>query len=72
MSRKLIVSRLVIPEEEGDWIPRTFWPGEILFEFTGPTYGCINWNNGIAVSEVEGENPFFEFPVDALARPLKA
>ncbi len=71
VSKKLVVSRMVIPEEDGEWIPRTFWPGEFVYEYRGHTYGCINWNKGIAVSLVEDETPFFEFPFDALARPIQ-
>lgn len=65
---KFIVTRLVTPEEDGDWLHRTFHPGEELYEFDGATYGCIDWNNGLAVSEVESEYPFFQFPYDAVER----
>lgn len=71
MAEKLYVIRLVTPEVDGDWIPHAFLPGDIVWEYTGATYGCINWNNGMAVSEFPGETPFFEFPYDALAKPLK-
>ena len=70
MSKKLVVSRMVIPEEDGEWIPRVYWPGETLYEYTKYTYGCIDERNGIAVSAIEDETPFFQFPIDALARPI--
>lgn len=70
MKDRLVVSRMVIPEEDGEWIPRVYWPGETVYEYNGPTYGCVNWENGIAVTEKLDETPFFEFPRDALARPL--
>ncbi len=71
MSKKLVVSRMVIPEEDGEWIPRVFWPGEFVYEYTGHTYGCIDYRNGIAVSIEPDETPFFQFPIDALAEPIK-
>lgn len=63
MSRKLIVTRTVTPDE-CPWLDITFWPGDELTVFSGATYGCINWANGIAATSefVEG---FFEFPIDA-------
>lgn len=71
MNDELVISRMVIPEEDGEWIPRVFWPGERVYEYNGPTYGCIDWTASIAVTEKPGETPFFQFPVDALARPLE-
>lgn len=33
--------------------------GDVVYEFTGPTYGCITpW--GVACSVEPGEHPFFE------------
>lgn len=68
---KLYVIRLVTPEVDGNWLPHIFLPGDILWEYNGCTYGCIDWEKGIAVSESPNKTPFFEFPLDALARPIK-
>jgi hypothetical protein len=38
--------------------------GDIVYEFFGPTYGCID--KGIAVSKYPGEGPFLEMPKYAL------
>lgn len=38
--------------------------GDTVFRFHGATYGCINHEKGIAVSKVDGENPFFQIPHD--------
>lgn len=47
--------------EECDWLDEAIPTGTELFIFGGATYGCIT-PEGIAVSEVDGENPFFEIP----------
>jgi hypothetical protein len=37
--------------------------GEIVYRFRGATYGCIDWENGVACSRGGPlENPFFEVP----------
>lgn len=63
-ARKLIVTRVVTPTE-CDWLSKTYWTGDEIFEFNGATYGCINWAKGIAASDEPNEGPFFEFPSDA-------
>jgi hypothetical protein len=60
---RLRVTRTVTPEE-CPWLDETYWPGEILEEFTGATYGCVQ-ATGVACSR-DGRNPFFELPADAL------
>lgn len=65
MSRKLVVTRTVTTEE-CCWLDRTFSPGDEIYEFNSATYGCINWNQGIAASLEPNEGPFFEFPLDAV------
>jgi hypothetical protein len=59
------VTRPVTPDE-CDWLPRAFTPGEVLWVFYGPTYGAVDTERGIAMSEAPGTEPFFEFPRDAL------
>lgn len=65
MARKFTVVRTVTPDE-CPWLDITFWPGDEVFNFNGPTYGCINWENGFAASIEPNEGPFFEFPLDAV------
>lgn len=57
------LNRDVTPKECG-WLSSTVHKGERVFEFLGPTYGCVG--DGIAVSYKAGETPFFEVPADAL------
>lgn len=59
------VTRFVAKNEPHNFLRRDVNEGEVLFRFDGTTYGCISWG-GIAVSEVRGENPFYEFPADAI------
>jgi len=55
-----------VPASE-NYSGRAFKEGDILYTFHGATYGCIDtWGGGIALSEVDGENPFFEFPSNAI------
>ncbi len=61
---KAIVTRDVGPDEV-EWLKRTYKQGETLYEFIGPTYGCIDQTKGTALSEAPGEPPCFEFPHDA-------
>lgn len=51
--------------EECGWLSRDYKSGEEVYEFTGVTYGCIS-PAGVAVSEFDGENPFYEIPLDAI------
>lgn len=64
MAPKLKLTRDVTPDE-CEWLDRTFKAGETVFEYHGATYGCCG--AGVACCEVDGENPFFEMPQDALA-----
>jgi len=36
--------------------------GEIVYEYTGPTYGCVS-PLGLAVTKEPGQIPFFEVPL---------
>ena len=46
---------------------RNFYKDEIVFGYSGYSYGCIS-PSGIACCEKAGETPFFEIPGDALKR----
>lgn len=62
MSRQFKLLRRVT-KKECPWLDRSFKKGEVVHEFTGHTYGCIG--AGIACS-LDGNNPFFELPINAL------
>lgn len=53
-----------VTQSECHWLSRDFKKGEVLYEYTGCTYGCIT-PDGIACS-LDGEIPFFELPESAL------
>lgn len=56
--------------ESGEFEPAvSFRAGEVVYEFTGCTYGCIDRASGIACSRVENVHPFFEVRRSNL-RPL--
>lgn len=54
-----------VTTQECSWLPRDLLAGEEVFEWHGATYGCIT-PNGIAISLVQGEHPFYEIPLDAV------
>jgi hypothetical protein len=60
------VTRDVGKGEAHNFAGRDVKAGEIFYRFTEPTYGCVDWTNGTALSEAEDEYPFFEFPADAV------
>jgi hypothetical protein len=62
--RRMLLTRDVT-QEECHWLPRDYRAGETLWTFHGYTYGTVA--HGMAMSEMPGANPFFEFPRDALA-----
>jgi len=59
----LILTRDVTVEE-CPWLERDFHEGELVFKYTGYTYGCCTYT-GIACS-LDGDTPFFELPNDAI------
>jgi hypothetical protein len=60
------VTRDVAAWEDHNYAGRDVRKGELLYKFTGCTYGCIDTYSGVALCEVEGEYPFFEFPWSAI------
>jgi hypothetical protein len=52
---------------ELDWLDDgdVFEEGSIVYEYTGPTYGCIT-PAGMACTRVARQTPFVELPLDAL------
>lgn len=57
-----------IEVEECNWLPEPVKKGEILYGYSGVTYGCIS-SNGLAVTRSKrGGPPFFEVPNNAIER----
>lgn len=65
LNKKMISTRLVT-KQECHWLDDDIPEGTVLFLCTLPTYGCIDTRTGVAVTLVENEYPFFQFPIDAL------
>ena len=65
---KLILNRDV-DMGECHWLERDYKEGELVFDYTGYTYGCCT-DSGVPVSEIEDASPFFELPADAVDRSL--
>lgn len=53
-----------VTTEECSWLKRDYKKGEVVYRYTGATYGCIG--SGVPVTEQEGVEPFFEIPADAV------
>ena len=49
---------------ECPWLPENVNKGDIVYEFGGCTYGCIE--EGVAVSKEKDKSPFFEVPWNAV------
>jgi hypothetical protein len=60
------VVRDVAASEPHNYLHRDVKAGEVFYAFTRPVYGSVDFVNGVALSEAEGEYPFFEFPRDAV------
>jgi hypothetical protein len=60
------VTRDVAASEPHNHLGRDAKAGEIFYTFHQPTYGSVDDRHGIALSERNGEHPFFEFPLDAV------
>lgn len=54
-----------VPKSECPWLDRDMKKDEIVYRFTGPTYGCIG--AGIACSKKQGKTPFFELPTNSVS-----
>lgn len=67
MEDKRFILTRDIPKKECNWLDRNYKKGEIVFEYTGYTYGCIS-NTGKAFSDNYDLEPFFELPNNAVKR----
>ena len=64
--RPATVTRDVAAGEPHNDLGRAVRPGEVFVVFTGPTWGCVDYDGGgVALCEGRGQ-PFFEFPADAV------
>jgi hypothetical protein len=63
---KVRVIRHVPDSEEHNYYGQAVHRGAEFWTFTGPTYGCVDDVNGIALSEFADMGPFFEFPRNAI------
>jgi hypothetical protein len=65
--RVAIVTRPVGHHERYNYLGRAAEVGERFFVCTRPTYGSVDTDHGIALTEqADGDFPFFEFPLDAV------
>lgn len=62
------VTRDVLASEVGNHLKRDAVKGEVFFECRLPTYGCVDYGQGEALTELPDEYPFFQFPRSALER----
>ena len=65
LSLKAFCLKRDVTREEFGWIERDYKMGEIIYEYTGCTYGCIG-KHGKAFSEKPNRTPFFELPPDCV------
>ncbi len=63
-SIRLIVCR-EINRNECPWLERTYFPGELVYKYNGPTYGCVA-RSALAVTELENKIFFFQVPKDSV------
>lgn len=63
---KLILMRDVLMAD-CPWLDRDMKEGEVVYQYTGATYGCIGFD-GLAVSHEPNMTPFFELPRTALTK----
>ena len=55
-----------VTRHECDWLGRDYKEGEFVYEYGGATYGCISPNGVACTEDVEGREPFFELPDEAV------
>lgn len=66
LGQPVTVTRDVAAGELHNYLGRDVQAGERFWTFTQMTYGSVDDRGGIALSERNGEYPFFEFPRDAV------
>ena len=54
-----------VTKKECSWLSDDLKNGKVVYRFYGTTYGCIG-PNGVAVSDKNGEGPFYEVPSDSV------
>lgn len=64
MKTKLKTTR-TLTVKQYPWLDNDIPEGTTVYRYFGNKYGCIS-HNGIGVTLVEGEEPFFEVPRDSV------
>ena len=54
-----------VTKKECPWLDKDIPKGTEVFVYNGPTYGCVS-SNGIAVTQHDGVDSFFEIPRDSI------
>jgi hypothetical protein len=54
-----------VTRDECSWLKKDIEKGQIVFLYTGPTYGCVTPGNN-AFTYLPNQTPFFELPSDAV------
>lgn len=70
MKRQVKTLTRDVTQDEAWWLTRTLKKGEVLFVYSGCTYGAIT-PDGTPMSE-DGDPPFFEVPKSALGSRREA
>lgn len=55
-----------VTRNECDWLDRDYRKGEIVWRFTGCTYGCISPTGRAVRAKPRKDEPFFELPIDSV------
>ena len=63
MNKYILIRK--VTKKECDWLEKDFEIGDIVYEYTGYTYGCIS-HRGTAFTIIPDETPFFELPNDSV------
>lgn len=54
-----------VTREECPWLSSDLAEGDLIWPYTGYTYGVLS-SSGVAATVEPGKTPFFEVPVDAV------
>tara|TARA_B110000503_G_scaffold137155_1_gene220864 strand:- start:4285 stop:4491 length:207 start_codon:yes stop_codon:yes gene_type:complete len=56
-----------VTTKECNWLKKDFKKGEVVFKYTGSTYGCCS-PNGTPFTIKKNETPFFELPNNSVEK----
>jgi len=66
MENKYILIRDVL-KSECSWLQRDYKKGDVVYLYSGNTYGCCSCN-GKAFTDKKDKTPFFELPNNSVER----